>query len=273
MFFTVLKRVNVEVSPMESELYIKKDGNIATLIINRPEKKNSFTLAMFNKLGALLDDLQADQEVKALIVRGVDKTAFAAGADISEFLENRFAPERAKAYNDEALEAIEKLYRFPKPTIAMIDKLAIGGGLELANSCDFRFASKGSKLGITASNIGIIYNLTSTKRLVNLVGPSKAKELLYTAQLIDAEEGYDIGLIDYVYPAELIEEKCYDFAKRIVAKSSVANEGMKQVIQAIIDGENEESEELSDLILSSFHSDDYREGIAAFLEKRKPEFK
>lgn len=258
---------------MESELYIKKDGKIATLIINRPEKKNSFTLAMFNELGTLLDDLQADPEVKVLIIRGVDKTAFSAGADISEFLENRFAPEQAKKYNDKALEAIEKLYRFPKPTIAMIDRLAIGGGLELANSCDFRFASKGSKLGITAANIGIIYNLTSTKRLVNLIGPSKAKELLYTAQLIDAEEGHEIGLIDYTYPADVIEEKCYDFAQQIVSKSSVANEGIKQVIQAIIDGEKEESNYISNLILSSFHSDDYREGIAAFLEKRKPEFK
>lgn len=258
---------------MESELYIKKDEKIATLFINRPEKKNSFTLAMFNELSLLLDDLQADQEVKVLIVRGVDKTAFSAGADISEFLENRFAPEQAKKYNDKALEAIEKLYRFPKPTIAMIDRLAIGGGLELANSCDFRFASTGSKLGITAANIGIIYNLTSTKRLVNLIGPSKAKELLYTAKLIDAEEGHEIGLIDYTYSADDIEEKCYDFAQQIVAKSSVANEGIKQVIQAIIDGENEESEDISNLILSSFHSDDYREGIAAFLEKRKPLFK
>lgn len=257
---------------MSHELYVKKDGTIATIIIDRPDKKNSFTLAMFNQLSAILDTLKEDAQVKLLILRGVDETAFSAGADITEFLELRFAPVQAKEYNDQALEAIEKLYRFPKPTIALIQKLAIGGGLELANACDFRFATERSKLGITAANIGIIYNLTSTKRLYNLIGPTKTKELLYSAKLITAEEGKEIGLIDYVYASDMIEEKCYEFAKHINSKSLVANSGMKQVIQAIIDGENEESEFISKLILESFHSDDYKEGINAFLEKRKPNF-
>ncbi|MFD2131863.1 enoyl-CoA hydratase/isomerase family protein [Pseudogracilibacillus auburnensis] len=257
---------------MSQQLYVQKSGAIATLIINRPEKKNSFTLQMFRKLFQLVNELKEDKTIKLLIVRGVDGTAFSAGADISEFLEVRFAPKKAKQYNDVALEAIEALYRFPKPTIALIQTLAIGGGLELANACDFRFATPESKLGITAANIGIVYNLTSTKRLFNLIGPAKTKELLYTASLITAEEGNKIGLIDFVYPAEKIEEKCVEFAKRITAKSSVANAGIKQVIQAIIDGENEESAAISELILDSFQSEDYKEGIQAFLEKRKPNF-
>ncbi|MEH7345641.1 enoyl-CoA hydratase-related protein [Bacillus sp. JJ1532] len=257
---------------MSNELYVKKDGAIASLIINRPHKKNSFTLAMFQKLGELLDELEHNSSVKVLIIRGVDETAFSAGADITEFLEVRLHAEKAKAYNDYALESIEKLYRFSKPTIALIKTLAIGGGLELANSCDFRFASAGSKVGITAANIGIVYNLSSTKRLYNLIGPSKTKELLYTAKLISAEEGQHIGLIDYVYPIEEIEEKCLDFANRIKVKSAVANAGIKKVIQAIIDGENEESDYIENVILESYSSDDYMEGIQAFLEKRKPNF-
>lgn len=257
---------------MSNNLYVEKNGAIATLIFNRAEKKNSFSLAMFKQLGEILDELELDQQVKVLILKGVDENAFSAGADISEFLENRFSAQKAKDYNDATLESIEKLYRFPKPTIALIKTLAIGGGLELANSCDFRFATSESKLGITAANIGIIYNLTSTKRLVNLVGPSKAKELLYTAKLIRAEEGKEIGLIDYVYPMEEIEEQCLEFAGQIIRKSSVANNGIKQVIQSIIDGENAETKEIEQLILNSFSSDDYKEGIAAFLEKRKPNF-
>ncbi|TQR19686.1 enoyl-CoA hydratase/isomerase family protein [Psychrobacillus vulpis] len=257
---------------MSNNLYVERNGSIATLVINRAEKKNSFSLAMFKQLGVILDELEADQQVRLLIVKGVDETAFSSGADISEFLENRFSSSNAKKYNDATLESIEKLYRFPKPTIALIKTLAIGGGLELANSCDFRFATSGSKLGITAANIGIVYNLTSTKRLANLIGPSKAKELLYTAKLISAEEGNEIGLIDYVYSKEEIEEKCLEFAEKIVRKSSVANNGIKQVIQSIIDGENEETKEIEQLILDSFSSDDYKEGIAAFLEKRKPNF-
>ncbi|GGA26484.1 enoyl-CoA hydratase/isomerase family protein [Psychrobacillus lasiicapitis] len=257
---------------MSNNLYVEKNGAIATLIFNRAEKKNSFSLAMFKQLGTILEELQMDSQVKVLILKGVDETAFSAGADISEFLENRFSARKAKDYNDATLESIEKLYRFTKPTIALIKTLAIGGGLELANSCDFRFATAGSKLGITAANIGIIYNLTSTKRLVNLVGPSKAKELLYTAKLIRAEEGKEIGLIDYVYEMDEIEEKCLEFAGQIIRKSSVANNGIKQVIQSIIDGENAETKEIEQLILDSFSSEDYKEGIAAFLEKRKPNF-
>lgn len=257
---------------MTNLLYVERNGSIATLVFNRADKKNSFSLAMFKQLGELLSELEKDQQVKLLILKGADETAFSSGADITEFLENRFSAQKAKDYNDATLESIEKLYRFPKPTIALIKTLAIGGGLELANSCDFRFASSGSKLGITAANIGIIYNLVSTKRLVNLIGTTKAKELLYTAKLITAEEGQEIGLIDYIYPMEDLEEKCLEFANKIIRKSSVANNGIKQVIQAIIDGDNEETNEIEELILESFSSDDYKEGIQAFLEKRKPNF-
>ncbi|WP_419958373.1 enoyl-CoA hydratase/isomerase family protein [Psychrobacillus psychrotolerans] len=257
---------------MTNLLYVERSESIATVVFNKSDKKNSFSLAMFKQLGELLTELEKDSKVKLLILKGVDETAFSSGADITEFLENRFSAQKAKDYNDATLESIEKLYRFPKPTIALIKTLAIGGGLELANSCDFRFASSGSKLGITAANIGIIYNLVSTKRLVNLIGPTKAKELLYTAKLITAEEGKEIGLVDYIYPLGEIEEKCLEFARQIIRKSSVANNGIKQVIQAIIDGDNEETEEIEKLILESFSSDDYKEGIEAFLEKRKPNF-
>ncbi|MFA1820362.1 enoyl-CoA hydratase/isomerase family protein [Virgibacillus oceani] len=257
---------------MSNELYIEKNGAIASIIINRPEKKNSFNLSMFQQLENLLDELKDDETVKLLIVKGVDRTAFSAGADITEFLEVRLHAEKAKAYNDFALGAIEKLYRFPRPTIALIQTLAIGGGLELSNACDFRFAAAGSKLGITSANIGIVYNLTSTKRLYNLIGPAKTKELLYTAKLITAEEGNKIGLIDQVHPAEELEEKGLEFADQILKKSPVANAGIKQVIQSIIDGEIEETKAIEKVVLDSYSSADYKEGIQAFLDKRKPNF-
>jgi enoyl-CoA hydratase/carnithine racemase len=257
---------------MSNQLYAEKNQSIATIVINRPEKKNSFSLTMFQQLERLLDELKNDEAVKLLIIKGVDKTAFSSGADITEFLEVRFHAEKAKAYNDAALGAVEKLYRFPRPTIALIQTLAIGGGLELSNACDFRFAAAGSKLGITAANIGIIYNLTSAKRLYQLIGPSKTKELLYTAKLITAEEGREIGLIDQVHNPEELEERVHEFASQILRKSPVANAGIKQVIQSIIDGENEETKEIEKLILDSYSSDDYKEGIQAFLEKRKPNF-
>lgn len=257
---------------MTNPLYVERNKDIAILVLNRPEKKNAITLKMFRKLSSILDELEKDPAIRVLIVRGVDKTAFSAGADITEFLDVRYQAEKAKAYNEAALEAIEKLYRFSRPTIALIQRLAIGGGLELANSCDFRFSSADGTFGITAANIGIIYNVKSTKRLMNLIGVTKTKELLYTAKLIGAEEARDIGLIDYVYASDELEEQCIQFARNISEKSLVANSGIKQVIYKIIDGATDEDEELAKSILDSFSSEDYEEGIQAFLEKRRPNF-
>ena len=257
---------------MTKEIYIEKSGYIATLILNRPDKRNSLSRSMFQAILEELEQLQKDETIKLLIVRGINEIAFSSGADISEFLDIRYAADNAKAYNDLALKTIDALYKFPHPSIAMIQGLAIGGGLELANACDFRIATPKSKLGITAANIGIVYNLESTKRLINIVGVAKAKEILYTANLFTAQEGQDIGLITAVHEPEEIERATLQFAEHLLSKSSVANAGIKKIIQAIVDGENEENDELAQIVLDSFSSADYNEGIQAFLNKRKPIF-
>jgi len=255
-----------------NEIYIEKNGYIATLVINRPEKRNSLSREMFQAIVNELHHLSSDPSIKLLIVRGVNEVAFSSGADISEFLDIRYAADNAKAYNDLALRAIDALYKFQHPTIAMIQGLAIGGGLELANACDFRMATPKSKLGITAANIGIVYNLESTKRLINIVGVAKAKEILYTANILTAEEGKSIGLITALHEPEDIENATLQFAEHLLSKSSVANAGIKKIIQAFVDGENKENDVLAQIILDSFSSDDYNEGIQAFLNKRKPIF-
>ncbi|MGD6940546.1 enoyl-CoA hydratase/isomerase family protein [Cytobacillus gottheilii] len=255
------------------ELYWKKEGRIASIIINRPHKKNAFNLKMFQKLSVLLDEIKTDDEVKVLVLCGADESAFSAGADISEFLQNRTSAEKAKQYNNIALETVEKLYHFPKPTIAAIRGLAIGGGLELALSCDFRFASQESLLGITAAKLAIIYNLASTKRLIDAVGTSIAKDMLYTGKLVKAPEGKEIGLVHHVLPKDELLTSAYDYAKELSEKSSLALNGTKKVIHAVLNGAIEEDERIEQLILASFESEDYQEGIQAFLEKRKPNFK
>lgn len=257
---------------MTNEIYVERNGYIATLVLNRPDKRNSLSRDMFQSILDHLEDLRTDSSIKVLIVRGINEVAFSSGADITEFLDIRYAADNAKAYNDLALKAIDAVYKFPHPTIAMIQGLAIGGGLELANACDFRLATPKSKLGITAANIGIVYNLESTKRLMNIVGVAKAKEILYTANIFTAEEGKNIGLITTLHEPANIEKETLQFANHLLTKSSVANAGIKKIIQAIIDGDNEESDELAQIILDSFSSDDYNEGIQAFLHKRTPIF-
>lgn len=258
---------------MGNELYLEKDGTIGTIIIDRADQRNAFSLDMFKQLPKLLAEAAEDSSIRVLILKGVDNRAFSAGADIKEFMDNRLSQQKAKNYNDHALEAIEQLYRFPKPTIALIRKLAIGGGLELAMSCDFRIASSDSKFGITAARLGIIYNLRSTKRLMNVIGPVKTKELLYTGKLINAEEAKELGIVQQLHDGDEANKAAVDFAQELAAASASAMHGNKKVIQAIIDGDQSENDEIASLILDSFESDDYQEGIAAFLEKRPANFK
>lgn len=257
---------------MANELYLEKDGAVATIVINRADQRNAFSLEMFKQLPVLLDEVEQDTEIRTLVLKGVDDRAFSAGADIKEFLDNRIAKDKAREYNDYALAAADRLYRFPKPTIALIRKLAIGGGLEIAMSCDFRFASSDSRFGITAARLGIIYNLASTKRLLSVIGPIKTKELLYTGKLIDAEKAKEIGILQHIGEGDETDVAAYTYAKELAQVSATALRGNKQVIQAVVDGANEETEHLAEVILASFESEDYKEGIQAFLDKRPPNF-
>jgi lactate 2-monooxygenase len=251
-------------------LFVEKEGAIATIVLNRPEKRNALNLAMWVTLSQLLNQLEEDPETKVVVIRGVD--VFSAGADISEFVSNRSSAEKAKTYNDQSMNAVDRLHRFPKPTIAMIQKYAVGGGLDIALSCDFRFTSEDGIFAITPAKLGIVYNLTSTKRLVDLVGPSKTKEILYTARSLDAHEAYRFGLVDRIYSKDEIAKKTYEFARLLAERSQVSIRGTKKMVQAILDGATEESPPLAQMVLDSFDSDDYREGVQAYLEKRKPQF-
>lgn len=256
----------------QEHIYLEKEASVATIVLNRPEKRNAFNLAMWGTLNRLLEQLEADQATRVVVIRGVDESAFSTGADISEFLANRASAEQAKSYNDQALHAVDRLQRFPKPTIAMIHKYAVGGGLDLALACDFRFSAEDGRFAITPAKLGIVYNLTSTKRLVDLVGPARAKEILYTARTLDVSEAYQWGLVDRVYAKHELAEKTYEFARLLAQRSHVSLRGTKAMVQAILDGAVEESPRLAHIVLDSFNSDDYREGVQAFLEKRPPHF-
>jgi enoyl-CoA hydratase len=256
----------------EQLLFVEKEGPVATIVLNRPEKRNALNLAMWVTLTRLLKQLEEDADTKVVVIRGVDETAFSAGADISEFLSNRLSQEKAKIYNDQSMKAVDYLHRFPKPTIAMIQMYAVGGGLDIALSCDFRFSSEDGIFAITPAKLGIVYNLTSTKRLVDLIGPSRTKEILYTARSLDVYEACRFGLVDRIYPKEEITGRTYEFARLLAERSQVSIRGTKKIVQAILDGSTEESPEIAQMILDSFDSDDYREGVQAFLERRKPRF-
>ncbi|MFC0270469.1 enoyl-CoA hydratase-related protein [Metabacillus herbersteinensis] len=256
----------------KKDIYLDKQGEVATIYFNRPEKRNALTHEMWKVIPSLIQDVEEDRDIKVLIIRGADETSFAAGADISEFRTLRAESKGAKIYNDATHEAERAIATMKKPSIAMIQSFCIGGGCEIALACDLRFSDTNGKFGITPAKLGLVYSLTATKQLVDLVGPSQAKYILLSGEILNVEHAQRIGLIDQIFEPEEIVEKTYQFANALSQKAQFTVRSMKHIISLILSGQVGESEETEHLRTSSFDTEDYQEGVRAFLEKRKPRF-
>lgn len=253
-------------------IYMEKIESVATIYFNRPDKRNALTLEMWRLLQKLLKEVEDDDRIRVLILRGVNETAYSSGADISEFKSLRSTAEGAKRYRKATLRAEQMLARLSKPTISLIQGYCVGGGCELAVASDFRFSDTTGRFGITPSKLGFIYHFTGTKHLVELVGSSKAKDILFSGRILKAEEALAIGLIDRLYLPEEIAEKTYEYATLLSRNAQTTIRGAKRIIHEILDGSYEENEALTELILSSYVGSDYKEGVEAFIQKREPKF-
>jgi enoyl-CoA hydratase len=256
-----------------NHVYLEKNGAVATLYFNRPEKRNALTHEMWKAIPGLVKDAEEDANIKVLVLRGVDETSFAAGADISEFKTLRSTAAGAKIYNDATHEAERAVATFKKPTIALVQGYCIGGGCELAAACDFRFADTTARFGITPAKLGLVYGLDATKQLVDLVGPSNAKYILFSGNHLDVQKASSFGLVNEIYSTEEIVEKTYEFAETLCTRAQFTVRSMKYIINQVSAGVAEDTEETKRLRLVSFETEDYKEGVSAFMEKRKPEFK
>ena len=251
-------------------LLLDRDGPVATLTINRPDRLNALTFAMFSRLPALLAEAAAMDGVRVLVLRGAGRKSFSACADISEFETARTTPQQAAAYDDAVLAAEEALATFPAPTIAAIHGHCYGGGCALALACDLRFASSGARLAITPAKLGIVYPLRSTKRLVDAVGPSRAKFILMSGIDVDAARAAAIGLVDEV--DDDVDAAVRDFAAILAARSGVTQRAVKQAVARILDGATADDDAHAALREAALASPDYAEGVRAFLERRPPKF-
>jgi enoyl-CoA hydratase/carnithine racemase len=245
---------------------------IATLVLNRPDSHNAIRLGMYEALPGLLREIDQDASVKVLVVRGSGHKAFASGADISEFREVRADAESARKYNERVAEAELALEGLSKPTIAMVHGYCIGGGCGLALACDLRFADEGASFAITPAKLGLVYSLDSTKRLVDVVGPAQAKWILMSGQRVDAARAHQIGLADELVPGEDLEKLTYEFAELLCTRAQFSIRATKQIVGRILAGQSEDDDASRDLRNSSFDTEDYAEGVRAFLEKRRPHF-
>ncbi|MFQ5830403.1 MAG: enoyl-CoA hydratase [Candidatus Methylomirabilia bacterium] len=258
---------------MSDEIVVQQDGAIATVVFNRPQVRNAISLAMWREIARVTEGLVKDESVRAVVFRGAGTEAFASGADISEFKEVRKDVATALAYNRETEAAYQAIRRCPKPTLAMISGFCMGGGMAVAMACDLRFAAEGSRFGIPAARLGIIYGLESTRQLVDLVGPAYAKDILFSARTVEAPEALAMGFVNRLVPANELEPYTYDYLKKVAANAPLSMCGAKLIIEAVLkDGGRSQQEEIRRLGLEAFESEDYTEGTRAFLEKRAPRF-
>ncbi|HZB34203.1 MAG TPA: enoyl-CoA hydratase-related protein [Streptosporangiaceae bacterium] len=257
---------------MSDDLVVERSGAVATLVLNRPDSHNAIRLGMYEELPRLLGQIGADSAIKVLVVRGAGRKAFASGADISEFQEVRGNAASARSYNEHVAAAEQALAGMRKPTIAMVHGYCIGGGCGLALACDLRFADERARLAITAAKLGLVYGLESAKRLVDLVGPSRAKWILMSGKQLDAETALRVGLIDEIIPGDDLERHTYEFAALLTTRAQYSVRAAKEIIGRIVAGQTEDDDETTDLRNSSFDTDDYAEGVRAFLDKRPPVF-
>jgi len=241
---------------------------IAVVTLSRPEARNAINLEVVNELHIALEALGREGSTRVLILTGAGKAAFASGADIRELRERR-AADALRGINSSLFLAVE---RFPLPTIAAVNGYALGGGCELALACDLRIASESSRFGQPEVGLGIIPAAGATYRLPRLVGAGRARELILTGRIIDADEALAIGLVNRVVPDDRLLEEARSTALLIARKGPLALRAAKLTLQASAYGPDagHAAERLAQAIL--FESDDKREGMAAFLEGRPPRF-
>jgi enoyl-CoA hydratase/carnithine racemase len=253
-------------------LRLEHHGAIAELVIDRPEKRNAMSYEMWSSVPKLAAEADADESVKVLVLRGAGRH-FCAGADIGEFRTHRSTADAARDYGERVEAAAHALSGMSKPSIAMIHGFCIGGGCELALACDMRFADTTAEFAITPAKLGIVYSFDSTRQLVATTGPAFAKYLLFSGNRVNAAHALRVGLVDeLVDPADLAEITT-EFATTIASRSQVSVRGAKRLIEKIVAGEDAPDEEAASLPILAVESEDYREGVNAFLEKRPPVFR
>jgi enoyl-CoA hydratase len=251
---------------------VARDGAIATVTLNNPERLNALNRAMWTRLGESMRHLSADDALRCVVVRGAGDKAFAAGADIAEFAGERANAKQAKAYGNLIHETMQAVARCRHPTVALIRGACIGGGLEIAAMCDLRVCGQSSRFGIPVNKLGLTMAYGELMGLLALVGRAVALEILLEGRVFDADEACRKGLVNRVVPDGKVEEEVYATARRIAEGAPLVNRWHKQFIERLAVRAQLTANEW-DEGFACFDTADYKEGVRAFLEKRKPDFK
>lgn len=250
------------------------DHGIGWIVFNQPERHNALSLEMWQGLADALAAFSGRDDVRIAVMRGAGGKAFVSGADISEFDSQRANAAQKEAYGRIAGEANRWLARFEKPLIALIEGYCIGGGLATALAADIRFATPDSRFGIPAAKLGLGYEYDGLAKLARIVGPSRARDILFSARFMAADEAHGMGLINFVVSREDIEAEVVDYARRIAGNAPLTVKAAKFALNAFErGGRQQDVEQAAVLVDACFDSEDYKEGRRAFAAKRTPQFR
>jgi enoyl-CoA hydratase len=260
-----------------NEILLEKKGFVATLIINRPEVKNSLNPVILLKIAEYFNDLSKTDDIRTVVIRGEGGKAFSSGYNISEIPKNievKFFEElKGKNPLDIGFKSIEE---YPYPVIAMIDGYALGAGCELAMSCDIRVASENSKIGIPPSRLGLVYHPLGILKFINVMGLANAKEAFYTGRYYDVKRAQEMGMVNYIVPKDELCAFTYALAEEISQNAPLSLKGHKYIFNKLLhyQGLSEADRPVIEkMILNAFNSEDLKEGAAAFFQKKKASFK
>ncbi len=254
----------------ENIIYDREDG-IAVITFTRPQALNALNAALLEEFDAALDRVENDSAIRVLVLTGAGEKAFVAGADITEI--NQLGPLGAKRFARRGADGIARLTRLPVPVIAAVNGFALGGGTEMALACDFIYAARSARFGLPEINLGIIPGFGGTQRLPRLIGPARARELIYTGRMVDAEEALRLGIVNRVCEDGELMDAVNETARLIAAKGRVALRAAKQAVNTGLNVDLESGLALeNDAFALCLASPDAKEGTRAFLEKRPAVF-
>ncbi len=253
-------------------ILVSRDGVVATVTLNNPTKRNALNKAMWVALREAMIELSSDESLRCVIVKGAGEEAFAAGADISEFETERDTPEKTRAYDDLLSSALEALYTCQHPTIAMVRGACMGGGLQIAIQCDLRISGESGKFGAPIKVLGLAMPSKEIEGIMNIIGAAAMTEVLLEGKVLNAQEAYSKGAVTRVVADDKLEEEVLATAKRISQGAPLTARWHKKFIQNRQAMSNLTEDEV-DGGYFYLDSEDYKEGVNAFLNKRRPEFK
>jgi enoyl-CoA hydratase/carnithine racemase len=258
---------------MTDKILFEQRGHVAYVTLNNPAKHNAISLSMFDRIQELMRTLADDSSVRIVVLRGAGDKAFAAGADISEFATKRSTPEEIESYVSRSEPGYASVYKFPKPTIAMIQGWCVGGGLAMAAACDLRICNDVAKFCNPTAKVAVGWGASGIKRVLDIIGPTYTKEMVFTGQNYTAQQAERMGFVNAIFPAAEFEKAAEAYIEKIASLAPLSVSSVKQIVRELLKDANERDNELCHrLYMQCYTSADYAEGHRAFMEKRKPNY-